>query len=313
MKILDYLSAKDTWKEVEFKALKAAVDFKTIIKSINATVSKLKNYRLFVDANKTPENEATTFGAFSKVYSQKLESVKNEILKTLQGLGHNYSSFDQYLSEASNVNEHNTRLNYAKLTAWNKLKGRFFELLCLVSNLSDALSTDTVKTVGEVFNQLGPIDIIHEGVECNIWTQQTFTDTISGLNARPDIIKTSPASRVTKGNVIEIIECKCVKNLNINTIRAEFGKAHDLGVVSSYNIVSYYEPDKKIVSGAKELGITVIPFRLNTKERKFFVNNPEKLAESLADDFKRSRKERHFFNYLEKTAEAAKMKLSHFK
>ena len=53
--------------------------------------------------------------------------------------------------------------------------------------------------------------------------------TNSGFKAKPDIVITNSSDAVTSQNIVAIIECKCRKVLTASEIRAEFGKANDLG------------------------------------------------------------------------------------
>ncbi len=220
----------------------------------------------------------------------------------------NLDSFDQFLKKSKNENERKTRLNYAKLRSWDKIKGSFLELLCLLSTLSSVRSSNSVRTVRNVFRSVGPIRIFEEGFYKNLWTQQTLSDTKSGLNARPDLIMTTPEQFVTTKNILSIVECKCVRQLSSTTIRAEFGKAHDLRI-NSYTIISYYNPDQKIVDGAKRLGIDVVPFRLRTKGRDVYLKNPAQLVEGLSEDLQKSREEKNFLRLLDSAADEARRKL----
>ena len=114
--------------------------------------------------------------------------------------------------------------------------------------------------------------------------------TNSGFKAKPDIVITNSSDAVTSQNIVAIIECKCRKVLTASEIRAEFGKANDLGT-TFYTIVSYYEPTQRLIDQALTLGLTVIPFVLSqTEGRDDYLKAPKKICDELGKRLLKSRK-----------------------
>ena len=306
--IEDHLTP-ERWKEVNYEAVEASKDFRVFCSTIKDIATKLNNYRFFLrNESFDLDVEITNTKTLSNEFSFTLEKIKKEIIDDLQRSGQTLRSFKEYLNNSKSEEQRKTRLNYAKLATWNRVKGHFLELLCLLTTLSQMKSSRVGSEVHNLFSKIGPLEVTDEGMSKSIWTQQMVTGTNSGLMARPDILMTKPGVNVTTENVLSIIECKCVKKLTSSTIRAEFGKAHDLRV-NSYTIVSYYNPSPKLIIGAKKLGIDLIPFKLHTKERDFFLRNPNDLVDSLSEDLLKSRKDMTFLKLLENVASEAKGKL----
>lgn len=300
---------RQEWKEVERGALEAAEDFRAICSAINTASQKLSaNYRMFHGNDVHEGSEIVQFGCLSQKYKESLNKAQTSIVKKINKLGNSFSTFDEYLKSSSSTNEVKTKSNYAKTLAWNKVKGNFLELLCLLSILSPTKPIEKCCTIKNVFHSLGPIPIVEDGIVKNVWTQQTLSDTISGFNARPDIIIAQPSVQISSESIIDIIECKCVKNISSSAIRSEFGKAHDLRV-NSYTIISYYDVDNSIIESSKKLGIKIIQFMLNTPERNSFIENPEELSSVLSEKIQQSRKEKDFLKMLESAASESKSKL----
>lgn len=298
------------WNEIADKAKEAAEDFKVFCHGIQSIADALRNdYRFFTNNSNTPNFEITNLPALQEFYNQSLEKAKRQIVRNEQRAGNNIRSFHEYLNQAKDGNERTTRSNNAKLKAWTNNKGKFLELLCLLSTLSKMKPSSGILELRNVLDKsMGPIPILDNGSNRHLWTQQTLSDTNSGLDARPDIVFATPDKFVTTRNVISIVECKCVRKINSKDIRAEFGKAHDLRI-SSYTIITYYDAGQRIVDAAKKLGIDIIPFRLHTRERDTYIRDPRQLVESLAEDLQRSREEKNFLGLLDTAADEARKKL----
>ncbi len=297
------------WRKIEKESLKAAEDYRIICLAINKEANVLsRNYKFIRGVGNIKSNEFTLSSSLYKKYEEAFEKEQINIVSTLNKSGSSFATFTEYLKKSSNENQRKTKLNYAKLLAWNKVKGHFFELLCLLSTLSSSEQIEQLHNIENVFQGVGPIPIVENSTIKNIWTQQTFSDTISGFNARPDIIITNPTEKASSDDIVDIIECKCVKNISSNTIRSEFGKAHDLRV-NSYKIISYYDIDDATIEATQKLGIDIVPFPLNTQERDKYVENPHEIVRVLSESIHKSRKEKNFLRMLENAASESKSKL----
>lgn len=117
-----------------------------------------------------------------------------------------------------------------------------------------------------VFGKTGPIEIQEDGIVRQLWAQQTLRGERSALSGRPDLIVTSSPEPPHPSNVVRIIEVKCVRQLGTQTVRSEFGKAHDLRVATCF-IWSFYSPAPRVVAGARGLGIDLEALGFDTDRR----------------------------------------------
>src|SRR5262249_8696772 len=179
--------------------------------------------------------------------------------------GKDWSTVDQYVKSTSHPKEQTTRRNFLRLLAWGALKGRFLEGLCLISTLSRMSPIGHQPDI-DPFGQMGPIHVRDEDEECFLWTRPLVESQRSGLNALPDIVVTRTTDKVSTSNIVSVIECKCRDNLGASDLRAEFGKAYDLGS-SSYVLVSYYSVRESLSNAGRGLGIDLQIFSLSTSDR----------------------------------------------
>lgn len=140
-----------------------------------------------------------------------------------------------------------------------------------------------------------------------LWTQPNMTGEESGLGGRPDIVITRTSDAPSHTNAIQIIESKCMKALGTPNIRAEFAKGFDLRV-RSYFIWSFFSTSKKLVLGAKKLGIDLTAIGFDTTERKNILD-PENLLFFISEKIEASRTTENFALLLETTAEEVTRKL----
>ncbi len=176
-------------------------------------------------------------------------------------------------------------------------------LLGVILRSEDA-SADVIK----IFGKTGPVEIREDGIVRQLWAQQTLQGDKSALNGRPDLIVTSSREPPNPNNATRIIEAKCVRQLGTQTVRGEFGKAHDLRV-ATYLIWSFYSPAPRIVAGARGLGIDLEALGFDTDRRADLVGTPEVLISWVAHAQEQARRGQRFAVALEEASEEARRKL----
>jgi hypothetical protein len=169
-------------------------------------------------------------------------------------------------------------------------------------------SEDAAADVINIFGKTGPIEILEDGIVRQLWAQQTLRGDKSALSGRPDLIVTSSREPPHPSNATRIIEAKCVRHLGTQTVRSEFGKAHDLRV-ATYLIWSFYSPVPKVVAGARGLGIDLEVLGFDTDRRADLVRSPEALISRVAYAQEQARRAQRFAVSLEVASQEARRKL----
>ncbi len=170
------------------------------------------------------------------------------------------------------------------------------EALCFLGVLLRAQQAIAPRI--QLFGKSGPVEIVEDGISRHLWTQPSLQGERSALGGRPDLVVTSTAEAPHPGNALRIIEAKCVRGLDAPTLRSEFGKAHDLRVVT-YFIWSFYTPPKRIVDGARGLGIDLHALGLDSEWREEFLRDPELLVAHVANAQSEARSAARFAKALE--------------
>jgi len=183
---------------------------------------------------------------------------------------------------------------------------RLVEALSLLTVIlrSDRARCATIDVLGKT----GPVTIIEDGVERHLWAQQTLGGEMSTLDARPDLIVTSTRIRPYAGNAVRIIDAKCVRKIGSQTVRTEFGKAHDLRV-ATYLIWSFFSPTERIVAGARGLGIDLEAIGFDTDQRTSLLSDPNVLIGRFAYAQEQARKSQRFAAALQDASDLARRKL----
>jgi len=169
-------------------------------------------------------------------------------------------------------------------------------------------SEDAAADVINIFGKTGPVEILEDGIVRQLWAQQTLRGYKSALNGRPDLIVTSSREPPHPNNATRIIEAKCVRHLGTQTVRSEFGKAHDLRV-ATYLIWSFYSPAPRVVAGARGLGIDLEVLGFDTDRRADLVGSPDALISRVAYAQEQARREQRFAVSLEEASQEARRKL----
>lgn len=209
-----------------------------------------------------------------------------------------------YISENPNQESLVIRQNSVPtVKTWQLLEG--------LNILAVLMKSDRVVTehVCNIFGKTGPIHFIEDGKNRYLWAQPTLKGCDSALSGRPDIVVSSESERPSSFSILRIIESKCCKNIGAHQIRAEFGKAHDLKVMS-YLIWSYYTPSSRVIEGAKKLGLDLIALGFDTTSAKEFSMNPELLATHVANTLEVSRREKKFVKMLSDASKELLLKSS---
>jgi hypothetical protein len=170
-----------------------------------------------------------------------------------------------------------------------------WKLVEALSLLAVLIKADKVicGDVVNLFGQTGPLHFLEDGHDRYLWAQPTLIGKESELGGRPDLVVTSSPEIPTALTILRVIECKCRKHLGAHDIRAEFGKAYDLGVVS-YLIWSFWTPVPRAVSGAKRLGLDLVALGFDTQLRAGLIAKPENLVAHVANTIEVSNREKRF-------------------
>ena len=169
-------------------------------------------------------------------------------------------------------------------------------------------SEDALADIINLFGKTGPIGMREDSTVRWLWAQQTLRGERSGLNGRPDLLVTSTREQPHPGNAVRIIEAKALRNLGTQTVRGEFGKAHDLRV-ATYLIWSFYTPAPKVIAGARGLGIDLEALGFDTPHRPDLIASPDALISRVAYAQEEARRARRFAGALEAAGEEARLKL----
>lgn len=183
---------------------------------------------------------------------------------------------------------------------------RLVEALSLLAVLLSAREARASEVC--LFGKTGPIGIDEDGETRYLWAQRVMAGETTVLGGRPDLVVTSTLDRPRPSNALRVIEAKCDRRLGAQTIRAEFGKAHDLRV-GSYLIWSFYTPSPRVVEGARRLGLDVVPLGFDTEHRRDLVTQPEALVSHVANSLDESRRGQRFARVLLEAGREADRKL----
>jgi hypothetical protein len=184
-----------------------------------------------------------------------------------------------------------------------------WQLVEAISLLSIILRSDGA-TANEVslFGKTGPIAIQEDGATRFLWAQQPMRGESSTLGGKPDLVVTLSDDLPEPQNTVRVIEAKCVRTLDTQTIRAEFGKAHDLRV-ATYFIWAFYSPSARLVAGAKGLGLDLVSLGFDTLRRRDLISNTEALISHVSNALLESRRAGRFAQALQDASREASVKL----
>jgi hypothetical protein len=185
-----------------------------------------------------------------------------------------------------------------------------WQLVEAISLLSIILRSDSaVASEVNLFGKTGPIRLQEDGSTRFLWAQQPMRGEASTLGGRPDLIVTLSSDPPEPSNTVRVIEAKCVKALDTPTIRAEFGKAHDLRVVS-YFVWTYYTPPPRLVAGARGLGLDLVALGFDTNRRRDLIASSDVLLSHVSNALQEARRAGRFAQALQDAGREAELKLS---
>jgi hypothetical protein len=184
---------------------------------------------------------------------------------------------------------------------------RLVEAISLLSIILRSDSADANEV--SLFGKTGPIRLQEDGSTRFLWAQQPMRGEASTLGGRPDLIVTLSSDPPEPSNTVRVIEAKCVKALDTPTIRAEFGKAHDLRVVS-YFIWTYYTPPSRLVAGARGLGLDLVTLGFDTDRRRDLIESTDALLSHVSNALLEARRAGRFAQALQDAGREAELKLS---
>lgn len=140
------------------------------------------------------------------------------------------------------------------------------EYLCILIVLDEADQVDEVVVSGLRGAVPHPIRFTRDGQRRCLWIQHRMLGKQSGFRWKPDLVITEEADVPSSDNVLEIIECKCIRKLNSKTIRSEYAKGVDLEA-PAYLIWSYFEVTPHVRNGTQGLGLHLRTIGLAGPER----------------------------------------------
>ncbi|HEY6326593.1 MAG TPA: hypothetical protein VIW73_08815 [Candidatus Cybelea sp.] len=185
-----------------------------------------------------------------------------------------------------------------------------WQLVEAISLLSLILRSDSASANAvNVFGKTGPIEIQEDGKKRFLWAQQPMRGESSTLGGKPDLVVTLSDDLPQPQNTVRVIEAKCVRVLDTQTIRAEFGKAHDLRV-ATYFIWTFYSPSTRLVAGARGLGLDLVALGFDTARRDDLITNTDALISHVSNSLLESRRAGRFAQALQDAGHEASVKLS---
>jgi hypothetical protein len=171
---------------------------------------------------------------------------------------------------------------------WQLVEG--LSLLSILCRAENVISTNVV-----LLTRTGPIEFVEDRAKRCAWSQHRLQGGYSSLGSQPDLIITSTLDTPSAANVLRIIEVKSGRKLDAPLVRAEFGKAHDLRV-RAYLIWTYYTQARRLVDGARGLGVEIEPIGFDGARRSDLVENPIALLSWISLVVERSKRDELFAN-----------------
>jgi len=182
-----------------------------------------------------------------------------------------------------------------------------WQLIEALSLLAILMRADEVNSseILSLFGKTGPLGFREDGADRYLWAQQKLQGEYSALGGRPDLVVTSSPERPTTVNVLRIVEAKCRRQLDTQTVRAEFGKAHNLRV-AKYFIWTFYSASPRAVAGAHRLGLDIVELGFDSPRRKDLIEQPAALVSHVAHALEQSRKVQRFATALKEAGQDAR-------
>jgi len=205
--------------------------------------------------------------SFATLFEKRFRETQNKFLINENSKGGHFDTYADLIASKPKAIQINIEMNL-ELEVWNRLKGKFYEWLVVVSLLFSFrkyLEAD-LPGISLGTNKHQPILLELQGHRRYFWYQKPMIAKKSGMAATPDISLTSDRDPPTSANIVGIIECKHVRHFGSTLIRQEFGKSYDLDpdyvIICSYNSV---KPEFK--HGANKLYLVVVENPLSTNRR----------------------------------------------
>lgn len=164
------------------------------------------------------------------------------------------------------------------------------EYLCMLIVLDEADQVDGVIISGLRGPVPHPIRFTRDGQRRCLWIQHRMLGKQSGFRWQPDLVVTEEADVPSSDNVLEIIECKCIRKLNSKTIRSEYAKGVDLEA-PAYLIWSYFEVSQHVRNGTQGLGLHLRTIGLAGPERSTLLDE-DALVRRVSEGMRTTRETR---------------------
>lgn len=176
------------------------------------------------------------------------------------------------------------------------------EYLCILIVLHEADEVEEPIISGLRGQVPHPIRFTRDGQRRCLWIQHRMLGKQSGFRWKPDLVVTEEADVPSSDNVLEVIECKCIRKLNSKTIRSEYAKGVDLEA-PAYLIWSYFEVSKHVRNGTEGLGLRLRTIGLAGPERSTLLDE-DALARRVSEGMRATREARPLAEALARRAVA---------
>ena len=140
------------------KAEVAHEDQEAFYRSLLALAARLQPAWQFRVSTLGTSAERLSLESLRKHFTSEWVKAKLNFLERQRQTGTHYSSIEHYVASTPDINEQKARRNYLRLLAWQGVKGKFLEALCLMATLArmtpigDSLEID-------LFTGSGPIRV----------------------------------------------------------------------------------------------------------------------------------------------------------
>jgi hypothetical protein len=284
-------------RDVHATAHRGAQDFQAVADALQTLTTKLAGTWDIRMGQESSQALPVAPDALTSLFQDAYRRAGESFLRRETQKGNTWTTIDAYIFSSDDRESIVRRRNYLKLLAWNSIKGKLLEALCLLSTLSD-YAPEKAGTSVNLFARLGPLAMQNGDGKFALWTRPLLRIEKTGLKACPDLVLTKDQERPTKTNMLWIAECKYRTALNAQELRSEFGKAWELKA-PSYTIVSYNPVSERIRRAAKALGLDVVVFPLSSDKREDYLGGQLSVAEDLTAELTESLRRKRYLDTVE--------------
>jgi hypothetical protein len=240
-------------RDLHVEAHRGAQDFQAVAGALQALAQKLGAAWDIRIGQSSSEAVPVSADAMNSLFQHAYRRAGESFVKREQQRGKVLNNVDEYIHSSDDNESIVRRRNYIKLKAWNSIKGKLLEAMCLLTTLSHYEPGQAGMSIN-ILARLGPVSLRDGDQIVFLWTRPLLLVKKTGLKACPDLVLTKDQEVPTKANMLWIVECKYRTALNAQELRAESGKARELEA-PSYTIVSYYRVSDRLQRGGQGPGV----------------------------------------------------------